>query len=61
MRQFDPRITPARADLAAKELYGKVEAPRYAEGSIYEVVAPQTPRPRRAAARRAARDRSAAR
>ena len=43
MRQFDPRITPARADLAAKELYGKVEAPRYAEGSNYEVVAPQTP------------------
>jgi cell wall-associated NlpC family hydrolase len=43
MRPFDPRVTPARADLAAKELAGKIEAPRYVEGSIYEVVAPQTP------------------
>ena len=43
MRPFDPRVTPARADLAAKELQGKVAAPRYAEGSAYEVVAPQTP------------------
>jgi len=43
MRAFDPRVTPARADLAAKELQGKVAAPRYAEGSVYEVVVPQTP------------------
>jgi cell wall-associated NlpC family hydrolase len=43
MRPFDPRVTPARADLAAKELQGKVIAARYAEGSVYEVVAPQTP------------------
>src|ERR1700677_3568001 len=43
MRPFDPRVTPARADLAAKELQGKVAAPRYAEGSAYEVVAPRTP------------------
>jgi cell wall-associated NlpC family hydrolase len=43
MRPFDPRVTPARADLAAKELQGKVAAPRYAEGSVYEVVVPQTP------------------
>ncbi|HEY1746602.1 MAG TPA: NlpC/P60 family protein [Xanthobacteraceae bacterium] len=43
MRQFDPRVTPARADLAARELYGKVAAPHYAEGNVYEVIAPQTP------------------
>lgn len=29
---FDKRITPARADLAAAHLKGKVEAPRYVEG-----------------------------
>jgi cell wall-associated NlpC family hydrolase len=43
MRPFDPRVTPARADLAAKELHGKVKAQRYVEGSVYEVIAPQTP------------------
>jgi cell wall-associated NlpC family hydrolase len=43
MRPFDPRVTPARADLAAKELQGRVAAPRYAKGSVYEVIAPQTP------------------
>jgi cell wall-associated NlpC family hydrolase len=43
MRPFDPRVTPARADLAAKELAGKVAAPRYADGRVYEVVVPQTP------------------
>lgn len=43
MRPFDPRVTPARPDLAAKELHGKVKAQRYVEGSVYEVVAPQTP------------------
>jgi cell wall-associated NlpC family hydrolase len=43
MRPFDPRVTPARPDLAAKELQGKVTAQRYVEGSAYEVVAPQTP------------------
>jgi cell wall-associated NlpC family hydrolase len=43
MRPFDPRVTPARPDLAAQELYGKVAASRYAEGSVYEVIAPQTP------------------
>jgi cell wall-associated NlpC family hydrolase len=41
--RFDPRVTPARADLAARELEGKVAAPRYAEGRVYEVIAPQTP------------------
>jgi hypothetical protein len=29
---FDPRVTPARADLAAVHLQGKIAAPRYAEG-----------------------------
>jgi cell wall-associated NlpC family hydrolase len=43
MRPFDPRVTPARADLAAKEFHGKVRAQRYVEGSAYEVIAPQTP------------------
>lgn len=43
MRPFDPRMTPARADLAAKELHGKVKAERYVEGSVYEVIASQTP------------------
>jgi len=43
MGPFDPRVTPARPDLAAKELYGKVAAERYVEGSVYEVIAPQTP------------------
>ena len=43
MRDFDPRVTPARADLAAKFLEGKVPAPRYVEGRVYEVIAPQAP------------------
>jgi len=43
MRAFDPRVTPARADLAAKELEGRVAAQRYVEGRICEVVAPQAP------------------
>jgi cell wall-associated NlpC family hydrolase len=43
MRAFDPRLTPARADLAAKELEGKVTAARYAEGRAYEVIEPQAP------------------
>ena len=33
----DPRTTPARADLAAAHLKGKVEAPRFAEGALREV------------------------
>jgi cell wall-associated NlpC family hydrolase len=43
MPAFDPRLTPARADLAAKELEGKVAAPRYVEGRVFEVVEPQAP------------------
>jgi cell wall-associated NlpC family hydrolase len=43
MHAFDPRLTPVRADLAAKELEGKVAAPRYVEGRAYEVIEPQAP------------------
>ena len=43
MRAFDPRLTPARADIAAKELEGKVEAARYVDGRAYEVIDPQAP------------------
>jgi cell wall-associated NlpC family hydrolase len=43
MRAFDPRLTPARADLAAKELEGKVEAARFVDGRLYEVIEPQAP------------------
>ncbi|MBV1704163.1 MAG: peptidase P60, partial [Hyphomicrobiales bacterium] len=35
---LDPRVTPARADLAAAHLAGQVEAPRYAEGRPHRVV-----------------------
>jgi hypothetical protein len=45
----DPRITPARPDLAAKHLEGKVRAARFVEGKLREVVAPQAsvrPEPR---------------
>ena len=43
MGAFDPRLTPARGDLAAKELEGKVEAARYVDGRVYEVIDPQAP------------------
>ena len=43
MSAFDPRVTPARADLAAKHLEGKVVAARYVEGRVYEVIEPQAP------------------
>jgi len=43
MRAFDPRVTPARADLAAKSLEGKVKAARYVEGQVCEVIRPQAP------------------
>src|ERR1700754_1387609 len=34
----DPRLTPARPDLAAKYLEGKVKAARFVEGHLYEIV-----------------------
>ncbi len=41
--KFDPRLTPARRDLAAKHLAGTVDAERFVEGKAYEIVAPQAP------------------
>lgn len=35
---FDPRLTPARPDLAARHLQGKVEAARFIDGEIFEVI-----------------------
>ena len=40
---FDPRITPARPDLAARHLAGKVSAKQFVEGRQYEVADPQAP------------------
>ncbi len=39
----DPRITPARPDLAAKHLEGKVNAARFVEGIEFEVFDPVAP------------------
>ncbi len=39
----DPRLTPARPDLAAKHLEGKVEAERFVQGTTYEILEPQAP------------------
>jgi hypothetical protein len=44
----DPRLTPARGDIAAKYLEGKVEAARFVAGEMFEVieaVAPLRERP----------------
>jgi cell wall-associated NlpC family hydrolase len=40
---LDPRLTPARPDLAAKRLEGRVEAERFVEGVLCEVIDPQAP------------------
>ncbi len=40
---FDPRITPARPDLAAKHLAGSVEAQRFVEGKPFEIGVAQAP------------------
>lgn len=39
----DPRLTPARGDLAAKYLEGKVQADRFATGEEFEVIEPIAP------------------
>lgn len=39
----DPRLTPARPDLAAKHLEGKVQAARFVEGIEFEVFDPIAP------------------
>jgi cell wall-associated NlpC family hydrolase len=43
MPAYDPRLTPARAEIAAKYLEGKVTAARFVEGRVMEVVEPQAP------------------
>ena len=40
---FDPRITPARPDLAAEHLEGRVSAARYVKGENLEVIEAQAP------------------
>src|SRR5258707_14365674 len=40
---FDPRTTPARPDLAAQHLRGKVAAARFVEGTELEVRDAQAP------------------
>ena len=40
---FDPRLTPARSDLAAAHLRGKVEAARFTEGTVQEIIVGQAP------------------
>jgi cell wall-associated NlpC family hydrolase len=39
----DPRLTPARGDIAAKFLEGQVQAARFVEGETFEVTAPIAP------------------
>jgi len=39
----DPRLTPARPDLAAKYLEGKVSAARFVEGEEFEITEPVAP------------------
>ena len=33
----DPRLTPARPDLAAKYLEGKIKAARFVDGETFEI------------------------
>ncbi|MES1198734.1 MAG: NlpC/P60 family protein [Pseudomonadota bacterium] len=39
MPDFDRRLTPARADLAADSLRGQIEAPGFAAGALQQVIA----------------------
>jgi cell wall-associated NlpC family hydrolase len=43
MSELDPRTTPARADLAAAHLRGKVKADRFVEGVVHHVVEASAP------------------
>src|SRR5215831_17432787 len=43
MTSYDPRITPARPDLAASHLAGKVEAARFVDGRVREIAEAQAP------------------
>jgi cell wall-associated NlpC family hydrolase len=42
MTEFDTRLTPARADVAAKHLEGRVSAQRFVEGARAQVIAHRT-------------------
>src|SRR5436305_1866669 len=42
-RGYDPRLTPARGDIAAKYLEGKVPADRFVSGEEFEVIEPIAP------------------
>jgi len=42
-QDYDPRVTPARTDLAAIHLKGHVEAARFVEGRNLEIIAAQAP------------------
>jgi cell wall-associated NlpC family hydrolase len=46
---FDPRLTPARPDLAAAYLKGRVHAARFVDGELKRVIAPVAPLRRRPA------------
>jgi cell wall-associated NlpC family hydrolase len=43
MSSFHPRLTPARPDLAARHLAGKVAAARFVDGEPREVIEPHLP------------------
>jgi cell wall-associated NlpC family hydrolase len=43
MNDFDPRLTPARPDLAARHLQGHVKAARFVDGDARVVIDPQAP------------------
>jgi cell wall-associated NlpC family hydrolase len=43
VNRFDPRITPARPDLAAFHLRGRVTATRYVAGEVREVIEARAP------------------
>ena len=43
VNQFDPRLTPARADLAAKHLEGRIAAERFVAGEAREIAEAQAP------------------
>jgi cell wall-associated NlpC family hydrolase len=47
MTDLDPRLTPARRDLAARHLQDQVEATRFADGAVREVIDPSAPLRRR--------------
>jgi hypothetical protein len=40
---LDPRLNAYRADLAAAELRGKVDAPRFAEGTLHRILESNVP------------------